>query len=91
MSNKCSSVVHRTVEGVLTYLNAFLILDLSRKVFQNSPGLAVFTIIVITMILYSYMAQHRILDCIDKPKHIVSPDEALKMRTTQQINSRRYR
>lgn len=55
MGSRCGNIAHRTVEGVLTYLNAFLILDLSRNLFHDRPELAVLTIVIITIILYFYI------------------------------------
>lgn len=42
----------RTIEGVLTYLNAFLMLDLARHIFAESPAIAVVIIIIATIITY---------------------------------------
>ena len=89
MSSKCGNIAHRTIEGVLTYLNAFLILDLSRNMFQNSPGLAVMTIIVITIVLYFFIARR----CVEEDDRVMIPPqrETMQSLTARQRVIRRYR
>lgn len=42
-----------TLEGIITYLNAFLILDWTRSIFKDRPGLAVAIMIVVTIIVFA--------------------------------------
>jgi uncharacterized PurR-regulated membrane protein YhhQ (DUF165 family) len=54
-SGSCTRVNHRALEGVLTYLNAFLILDLTRHLFKDQPWLAVIVIAICTIIVFAMM------------------------------------
>lgn len=63
MSISCEHVTHRAIEGVLTYLNAFLILDFARIQFKDNPGLAVAITIVVTLIIFYFLHRH----CMNSP------------------------
>jgi uncharacterized PurR-regulated membrane protein YhhQ (DUF165 family) len=45
----------KALEGTLTYLNAFLILDLARARYKDQPGLAVIVTLVITIIILYFL------------------------------------
>lgn len=46
------SLYIKSIEGVLTYLNAFLILDYTRARFKDQHGLAVLIALVVTIIMF---------------------------------------
>lgn len=43
--------VQHLIEGVLTYLNALLILDLAREVFKNNIHIAVVIVAIVTLLI----------------------------------------
>ena len=58
MTSNCGNVHHRTIEGVLTYLNAFLLLDYARDITGTNKLLGVVVLLVITIIALWYMRRH---------------------------------
>jgi hypothetical protein len=55
MSSDCNHVAHRTIEGILTYLNAFLILDLARSTFKGNLLMGVVIMLIISIIVFYYL------------------------------------
>lgn len=41
------------LEGVLTYVNAFLILDLARELFKGRPFVALIIIAIVTILIFA--------------------------------------
>jgi hypothetical protein len=58
MTSNCCDVQHRTIEGVLTYLNAFLLLDYARDITGTNKLLGVVVLLVVTVIALWYMRRH---------------------------------
>jgi hypothetical protein len=54
-SNCCCHAPHRAIEGVLTYLNAFLILDYARGLARGNAGLGVLVMLIITIVIFWYL------------------------------------
>ncbi|MCK9604032.1 MAG: hypothetical protein M0R66_06725 [Candidatus Omnitrophica bacterium] len=51
----CDHASHRAIEGVLTYLNAFLLLDYARSVVNEHRGWGVIVLLVISIIVFWYL------------------------------------
>lgn len=58
----------KSIEGVLTYLNAFLILDYTRARFKDQHGLAVLIALVVTIIMF-YIIHIALKRCQNSSEH----------------------
>jgi hypothetical protein len=58
MVASCDHLAHRSVEGVLIYLNAFLALDFARHVFKDNPTVAIIVILILTLFAFHYMRRN---------------------------------
>ena len=71
-STNCEHVHHHAIEGVLTYLNAFLILDFARNIIQDNKGYGVIAILIVTMIIFWYLRSSCRDCCDDGDEHCIA-------------------
>lgn len=72
--------VYRALEGVLTYVNAFMLLDLARSQFAEHELLGVIIVGIITLIIFWYMRSRigktDVFDMQDRAAWNAPPDPA---------------
>lgn len=91
MSTGCDHVTHRAIEGILTYLNAFLLLDFARSSFKERQGTGVVVMIVITILIFYLLRKvcphcDKTTPAVERPARIPPNPEELA-----RINDRQWR
>lgn len=73
MTYTYKKVIRRAAEGVLIYLNAFLLLDFTRVKFKDQPGTAVTVMLIATILIIYVLYQLYPLPDNGKSLNITAP------------------